>query len=972
MKTQGKPSKKAAQPPISMTSPVPDAEAERRLRPVLDSLYAQNPRQAIKLVNQALQRRPGWPAARALRACIYLQMERWHEASQDVQSLREDLDLGRVPVNEDAAVKLHMYYQEVRCEDAAAQVYEHAWRETPTMVKLAETAYCLYIRSGAFADAQKIAMKLHRRLSSSTQKYVFWATAAIWLGYVCDNQISSVSDTPVDTRMLKLGSAMMSKALQSADDAPSPETVRFAIRVFKQSGDFDAATSLISHPLLVMDMAERLHLRADIAFNSTKSITDYHVLLMQYSPNDWEYWLRYLDSLSSSVSSDDWISQADDFIHSVLDVMTDLKEPGRGPNLARLELRVREKNWTALGRGVVEYFHSFGDKTVVTRDLRPFILLLKKHEMHISALGDIDTIASERGFPTHMHSCWFHLWCDKFADEPKQLVQRYFAIKDDGLPPTERQPSDEYMLLAAHQILPYTSDPQRRLDNTVSVLKAIMMLEAALTNSPFNHDFKLVLLRLYAAVGGVDRMSELWDSLDVKHVQLSTLSHIVIRPFFDSGHHDALQATLDNINALWSEIDRQIPDCVTRAFLDGSLNSAVDFVLFRRRLEQSALLAEAMIIDAQLNVILANGEPIGVKRALSILTLRPRFTIADLTGSKRLVTNEDTVCYKFWDFQTEEPKSSHSSVDEETTHEGVACDPSRVKALTMSLASLLSLLQLAEENGKDSGSEDDSDEHDGKMPGGLVNDGGDESIPPLIQLRFDIARNLREVKRILTLVTAVPAAHANGTVDSKETSPVERMVTQGQDLATSILDRVRIAVGDEAQDCDIRLSFSKTLVECGKLAFDVMLIVAVAVSSFSRILGKAYRRAKKSGSKGDVKAPSMEVYESCRKVILWHRDALSTATIVIQEWLTTFIERGLDWTDAIMDHEDMTGINDLILEGLRPVRLADGTRETTDPISPDEFCRNILDGIQTSHSVSCKTLMETLKAINNQLNLTDL
>lgn len=967
MKHQSK-TKKAAQPSVPMSTPVPDAEAERRLRPVLDFLYAHNARQALRLVNQAIQKRPGWPAARALRACIYLQMERWDEAHQDVQSLRQDLDQGRVPVNEDTAVKMHMYYQEVRCEDAAAQVYEHAWRECPTDVKLAETAYCLYVRSGAFVDAQKIAMKLHRCFSSTTQKYVFWATAAIWLGSVCDNQISS-SETPVDTRMLKLGCAMMSKALQSEDGVPSAEFVRFASRVFKYSGDFDAAVNLVSHPMLVMDMAERLHIRADLAFNSTKSITDYHVLLMQYSPNDWEYWLRYLDSLSSSSSTDDWISQADEFIHNVLDVMTGLKEPARGPNLAKLELRVRENNWDALARGVVEYFRSFGDKAVVTHDLRPFIMLLKKHEAHMSALQEIEAVASEKGFPTHMHACWFQLWLDRFDEQPKQLVQRYSAIKIAGLEQTERQPCDEYIILAAHKLLPYTTEPQKRLDNTVLVLKTIMMLEAALTNSPFNHDFKLVLMRLYAAVGGIDRMSELWDSLDVKHVQLSTLSHIVIRPFFDSGHHDALQTTMENINALWSEIDRQIPDCVTRAFLDGSLNSAVDFVLFRRRLEQSALLAEAMIVDAQLHVILADGNTIGVKRALSILTMLPRFTVADLMGSK-LVTNEDTVCYKFWDFQTHDPKERHVCIDEEVSHEGVPCDPSRAKSLTMRLASLLSLLQLTEENGKDDGADDDPEQNDGQER--LVDGIGDGDIPPLVQLRFDIAKNLQEVKRILMHITSLPSAHANGKENPEDPSSVEQVVAQGQHLATMILDRVRIAVGDEAEDCDIRLTFSKTLVECGKLTFDLMLLVAVAVSSFSRILGKASRKAKKSSSRGDAKSPSTEKYESCRKVILWHRDAIMTATIVIQEWLTTFIEKGMDWTETIMSHEDMSDINDLIPEAVQPVRLSDGIRKTNESISPADFCRSILEGVQGSHSVSCKTLMEALKAITNQLKLTDL
>ena len=144
MRSSVKSAKKANQSLI--TTAVSEAESVRRLRPVLDALYAQNTKQALKLVQQALQKRPGWPAARALRACVYHQSERWNDADQEMLELRSDLDTGKVPIDEDGARKMHMYYREMRKEKDAGEVYEQAWRADSGNLKLAEMAFCLYIR----------------------------------------------------------------------------------------------------------------------------------------------------------------------------------------------------------------------------------------------------------------------------------------------------------------------------------------------------------------------------------------------------------------------------------------------------------------------------------------------------------------------------------------------------------------------------------------------------------------------------------------------------------------------------------------------------------------------------------------------------------------------------------------------------------------------------------------------------------
>lgn len=960
---------KPPQPSVIMATPVPDAEADRRLRPVMDALYALNSKHALKLVQQAIQKRPGWPAARALRACIYLQTDRPRDAHAEMSQLRRDLQQLRVPVNKDAATKIHLYYQEVRQEHLAAEVYEDAWKCNMSDIQLAELAFCLYIRGNAFPNAQKLATKMHRLATAPSQKYAFWATAALWLAVTYHARSSLHPPVNTDNRMLKLGCAIMSKALDASTIPPTAELVRFATRLFKQSADYDSAVQLISHPRLVMDHAEALHLRADVTFASSADASGYRTLLSDYAPNDWGYWLRYFESVQHHP---DWLEDATAFVDgAVVAAQTaTAKEPQRGPYLARMELLHRDGQFDALVHAVTDYFERFGTNSVVSRDLRPWIALLEQPKLQTLALDNLAQIAARCGFPHQLHLSWLQLWFGCLNHTPQHLMECYVAQKVDNLEPTDRQRGDDYLILIAHQILPL-ADNVSRYDDAAAVLKAIMVLEGGLTASPFNYDIKLLLIRLYIAIGGMERVSELWDSLEVKHVQLSTLTHVVLKPLYESGHHEHLLSVLANINSLWREIDHEIPQCMTQAFQAGSINAAVDFVLFKLRLERSAVLAEAMVIHSCLHVIQADGHSVGVQVALAMLTDEPRFTLSDFTENKRLVVNEDDLCYSFWDYADYDKDQWLDSLNDETL-EGVACAAPRVETLSNSLASSLVLMQLSDENGKDS-----AQEGSGEAPGGSLLDlavsVNEESDMDDSKLQLAVALNLREANSLLLKMMAAPIVQVGGDKGSDVAMDVERVLSRAKEMALKIVERVKSVVGNGEENSDKNsMAFPTMVRECGKIAYDMLLLDAVAVSSFSSILVKGLRRVKKMGSKGDVKAiEAIEIFEKGRQAILTYRDAVVLAARLIHEWITPQIEEGLEWSSRLFEGNDVEDdLSQLIPDKLCSMNL--DSLEKNRPVRRGEFCNQVVEKIRSSHSISCISLVKALTAIIRRLQLADL
>lgn len=953
-----------------MANPVSESESERRLRPVIDALYNHSSKQALKLIHQALQKRQGWPAARALRACVYVQTERLDEAAQEMTALRADLDAGLVPLDEDAAKKMYMYYNETRDDATAAIIYEQAWLVDRNNFRLADTAFGLHIRGGSFSAAQKLATKLHRIASSATQKYAVMAASALWLDItVAARDKASVNP---DTRMLKLGSAMLSKALTSVKAAPSAETVRFAVRVFKDALDYDAAEKLMSHPNLVIGEVELLIMRANIAFHRKSDPTHYRELLTLHTPNDWGHWLRFFECIKGN---ENWTDEASALIESLSENSSSSGEPLRGPFLAKMELRLRVSDFEGLGEAMADYFRMFGSKIVSSRDLRPYLIILKDSNAQIfnHVLSEFTAISDSEKARYLLSLCWLRLYAGKLTETPEQLIAWYNDLKVENLSPTDRQPGDDFLLIAAHRVLPdLRPDSNNRYGDKLAVVQAIMILEAGLTESPFNVDFKLLLMHLYTVLGGMERVAALWESLDIKHVQLSTLTHLVLRPFFETGHHEALRDVLVNIDTLWRECDREIPECTTRAYMNGSTNAATEFVLFRMRLSRSIILAEAMVIEALMNLVAAHSEPIGTQRALSTLTYLPRFTAEDLHESKSIICNDDTQCLEFWNVHGYKPDCRLDALKEEVVEEGVECEPARKQGVATDLKSLLLLLRLSEETVEKRVTKTNGATADGNgREVGHVNGNGCV-VESSSMLRINIAKNLHEVKELLLLVASgALASDTTGTGISR--ANVDEVLQTAQNLTEEMMRKVRGIVerngtGGE-QEGTMR---PESLRECGKFVYETVLVVSVATSLIRPSLSKGPKRVKKASGKGEDKdAGAGRVLEKAREAIAVYRNGLLATCATIQEWFAACIDTDADWTRTIFEDQDMSQVLRVVPERVHMVELEHGTKVADGEMDRDEFCRWVRESIKTGHTVTCAELIETLKCITNRLKLSE-
>lgn len=985
MKNAKKTAKKASA--VRMTAPVSEAESDRRLRPVLDALYCHNSKQALKHVQQAIQKRPGWPAARALRACALMQSERWVEAEQEIADVRADLDAGRVPLDEDCARKLHMYYMEMRREDIAGEVYEHAWKAEQGNFQLAEMAFGLYVRGSAFAAAQKLATKLHRLASAKTQKYGLWATAALWLGLVCKNSQASNTATALEAQMLKLASAMLSKALDGSP-TPSAEMARFAVRVFKDAGEVQKARDVISNLRLVIDEAEMLHLRSELPTSDESCEIDYRTLLSQHDADNWEHWLKFFAVLEKKKN---WHTHALDFVNSAISVEVASTNAKRGPFLAQMELFYRLEELHRLPEAIVQYFARFGAKTVCAHDLRPYLQSLRETEWFTTVFQDLSKIVEEEGEGYHLTLSWLRMWYGLLEESTEALLVQYARQVSEKTEPTERQVGDDYLLLAAHRLLPDFCDVDvDRYENIPATLQAIAILEAGLANSPFNFHIKLLLIRLYNEIGAIGRVAELWESLEVKHVQVSTLTHIVLDPFFESGHHYAFQGVLESVEGLWRECDQEIPECTSKAFQVGSINAAVEFVLFRERLERSAVLAECMVTEILYHMVITGGEGIGIRRAFACMTALPRFTTDGLMASRTLITNDDSQCFRFWDIREGDSDDRLQCLDSAKQAEGSFCSSTRHETIAANLSSLEALLRIAVKDSKSERNGKTSDADDATLSSLLEKQAGWE-LPPATMLRVRIAANLMDVTQLLkqhmSVTTTPKAACGENSCEATQVlkssqSVIQLLLAQVHHVTNETEDGENGITGDGnhssngINDKEGKVIFNpKQLQRCGRMVFDTLLVTCVAIVSFGPELVKGKRRAKKSASKpSDASAPTVVCnFECARQTILEYQRALLSACSSIQTWIASCIEHDLDWTSSSFTGErQLSDLVSFLPENLSQLDLSDRTMKDGEKVERSEFCDAILAHVCSSHAKTCKAILETLTTITSRLQLADL
>lgn len=124
---------------------------------------------------------------------------------------------------------------------------------------------------------------------------------------------------------------------------------------------------------------------------------------------------------------------------------------------------------------------------------------------------------------------------DKMLTSVSDLFKRYFHCSpfSEDLLPTDAHPADGHMILAAHHLM---DDP---VVNESFLTIALIALAKCLESSPANHTAKLLLLSLYSHIGAAKSNQIVFNTLDVKYIQLDTLGYMATTLASSCGHYQS-------------------------------------------------------------------------------------------------------------------------------------------------------------------------------------------------------------------------------------------------------------------------------------------------------------------------------------------------------------------------------------------------------------------------------------------------
>ncbi|KAJ3317961.1 N-alpha-acetyltransferase 25, NatB auxiliary subunit [Boothiomyces sp. JEL0866] len=168
---------------------------------------------------------------------------------------------------------------------------------------------------------------------------------------------------------------------------------------------------------------------------------------------------------------------------------------------------------------------------------------------------------------------------------PKNLLIAYNnSLKIKLTQTKERQHGDDYLIIAAHYYLDdYISDRS----NLTSLCNAIAILEYGLLNSKYNYIITLLLVRLYFEMGAANRALDLADTLDIKQVQLDTISYTYTEGLEYFGNLERASYTFNNSLNIYFRNEIETPEMILQAFKFGTFSKIPEFIEFKNRLTSS-------------------------------------------------------------------------------------------------------------------------------------------------------------------------------------------------------------------------------------------------------------------------------------------------------------------------------------------------------------------------------------------------
>ncbi|XP_076276164.1 phagocyte signaling impaired isoform X1 [Lasioglossum baleicum] len=564
---------------------------ERRLRRIYDWLDNGNNKKALQEADKVLKKQPSNQCAEMLKALALLRLGKENECQVIMDKVRS-----KIPCEDSTLQVMSICYREIHQPNKISEVYEAATKADPNNEELLTHLFMSYVRLGDYTKQRQTALALYKLKPKNP--YYFWAVMSIVM------QAIHAEEKLAKTVILPLAERMVTKIIKDGKMEAEQE-VQLYLMILELQGKSEEMLNVLSGPLAVhLSPISQAKAALLLKLERFPEAANAYKELINENTDNWAYYKDYLSAALKFQKTEECLEFFDKII-------TTSEKKVRSPYLAKFELFKRTQS-----KGTIEniaepmnimhqYFSQFGEKDCVVEDLRLYLNLLpqagklellQKIEKDVGVKPDEFPVTVQQ-MQRHIHLeqlhriCGLHHYPNISVDEQKQLVERLCKLYEKGNElcpiqerlPTDFCPADSYILLATHLLHELWSNT----DEASHLYRAMSILERGLLSSPANFHIKILLVRIYLEAGLVGAADHIFTLLDVKHIQLDSLGHLLAPLLAPLGHLFLASANLEISNKFFVANCKDSADHLTFAYKYGSFVKIQEFVELRERLENS-------------------------------------------------------------------------------------------------------------------------------------------------------------------------------------------------------------------------------------------------------------------------------------------------------------------------------------------------------------------------------------------------
>jgi len=690
--------------------------AERRLRPIYDWLDNGNNKKALQEADKVLKKQQDFQCCRVLKCLALIRLGREEEAGPILDKV-----LSESPVDEGSLQAMTIAYRELHQPEKICTMYENATKKDPNNEELLSHLFMSYVRMGQYKKQKVAAMNLYK--ARPKNPYYFWSVMSVVL-----EALEGGDEKLSQNVLLPLAQTMVEKIEKEGRMEQEQETLLY-LMILELRNDWQGGINVINGPLgkkleqaatyITLCRNKRLDFQQKVGNWEEVSRLARNELLEQ--PDQWAVYQSYITAvllLQSTNCPDqqegeyhlepDRIDRTAREAQQLVGQLQSRHSELRGPFLGELELISRlwasrqlaslPTNPPSVKELISKYFAKFGSKPICFDDLKLYLNSLDPEEVTELLQSLRDTIGDNH--PESIKDVYrdicvegMNRFCGKHLNKDveelesvvRRLISRFRGTQKlvEHMEKTEVRPTDGYIVMAVHVLWDLWHKTRR--DKYFYI--ATVFLHHAATLSPANAQIKFLLIRFYGVVGAAEPSNNIHATLDLKHLMLDTLGHLIPAQLMGTGHFSKAAAFYSASLKVYTSVYKDTADHIIQAYRCGSFYQIREIYGLRCRITQSqnytSIGVDRMLLDLLVETTL-HGQAV---QMMSYLEIDPD---RDETQWNNLTDNRDFKTMSSW-----EPPDYQ--VSDDTLAENFLLEQKGVKLRQLMLRCLATAVYLSED-----------------------------------------------------------------------------------------------------------------------------------------------------------------------------------------------------------------------------------------------------------------------------------